>query len=926
MTSHQENWLRMISLRHGLTQWDTNSRVRPTRTRYDRAIPCILASIQWMLLFVVVAGVSGCRSFSIPRIDPTGQRIFLPDPYRVGLSDALTHTDRNGLPQKHGFLPESSFPAPPAPPPCIDGSPTKPVGCGLLDHHKDRGECGQLLLTPTTIVAPVGGEVVLLAGICGEDGHLVTKEPIEWMLSPESVGTFIEVGDDAKGKPLREWHAKPKVQKLDVDYAKGRTSAIESVITRGSARTSDDLPLKKGQTWISISSPAEGTSRVTALAPDSQVWDQRRQTATIYWVDAQWKFPEPVTTLTGQSALLSTQVFQSEGFVGAKGWRVLYRSLNPEIAKFLPSGSEIAEVTVDENGRANVELQNITNANGTAIVAIEVIRPQQERMAAITLARGQAIVTWSSPRILVQAGGPEFASPGQRLTYGASLINDGDLPAENAVLQIAAPAGMNIVDATPKPTSLAPNSAVWQFGQLQAREARNVSIQVEANSPVDGRIQFSGAATSSIQPGQGIQTQDSKAVDVRIAAPSLQLRMEPAQQTRDVEIGREVLFNISVVNTGNTSLNNLRLQITSDQGLQESRSNDNNVLQVIPFLGAGEKRDLSVSYIVRREGELKAELVASSNDVRIAQTSAFVQGVQAVQRAPGLSIELIPENGQPQVDANGERLVAAVITNTGQTQLTGVRVSIDFDPAVDAVSATNDGQFNPQNRSLTWDVPTALNPGDQVANIKILFRAANDPNRRANQAQIRAIVMATQNVNARNALVLGLGGSSVLPNNAPVLPNNNGSVMPNNNGPVMPNNNGSVLPNNQGGTGNEPLSLELVAPSSPLFVNQDSTMTLVVRNNQNKEDRNLVVSVEVPSGVLLRSLTQVGPNYGGTFDTSTRINSAPVQFVRAGETVSWQLVIRPQQAYNSIPIRVLVTSSDVPTGIQRQQNFPVSTN
>ncbi len=211
-----------------------------------------------------------------------------------------------------------------------------------------------MLLTPTTIVAPVGGEVVLLAGICGEDGYLVTKEPIEWMLSPESVGTFLEVGDDAKGKTLRQWHAKPKVEKLDVDFAKGRTSSQATTITRGSARPNDDLKLKKGQTWISLSSPVEGTSRVTALAPDSEIWDKRRQTAIIYWVDAQWRFPDPQSVMNGQPATLRTQVFQSEGFVGAEGWKVRYRSLNPELARFLPSNADVAEVTVDASGNGTV--------------------------------------------------------------------------------------------------------------------------------------------------------------------------------------------------------------------------------------------------------------------------------------------------------------------------------------------------------------------------------------------------------------------------------------------------------------------------------------------------------------------------------------------------------------------------------------------
>src|SRR5690606_32557461 len=126
-------------------------------------------------------------------------------------------------------------------------------------------------LTPMRVVAPVGGEVVLLAGICGPDGYFVKRQPLEWMLSPDSVGTFIEVGDDAPGKLISalQLHSGPAVEKLDVDFARGRTSNKATLITRGSPECTDDIQLREGQTWLSLSSPSEGVSRVTVLAPES---------------------------------------------------------------------------------------------------------------------------------------------------------------------------------------------------------------------------------------------------------------------------------------------------------------------------------------------------------------------------------------------------------------------------------------------------------------------------------------------------------------------------------------------------------------------------------------------------------------------------------------------------------------------------------
>ena len=86
---------------------------------------------------------------------------------------------------------------------CKDGPPAVLFGreCtqpGPLKLPK-RGQRGCILLTPQKIVAPVGGEVILLSGICGTDGYLQMGEPLEWMLTPDSVGTFIQVGDDDPG-------------------------------------------------------------------------------------------------------------------------------------------------------------------------------------------------------------------------------------------------------------------------------------------------------------------------------------------------------------------------------------------------------------------------------------------------------------------------------------------------------------------------------------------------------------------------------------------------------------------------------------------------------------------------------------------------------------------------------------------------------
>jgi len=95
--------------------------------------------------------VFGCANCRFPQIDPSGERLFVDGP--AG--------------------PEADFRSMPDP----NKAPTR-VG---------------LSLCPRASVAPIGSEVVLIAGVKGPDEYLRTNERIEWMLDPASVGQFIDL-------------------------------------------------------------------------------------------------------------------------------------------------------------------------------------------------------------------------------------------------------------------------------------------------------------------------------------------------------------------------------------------------------------------------------------------------------------------------------------------------------------------------------------------------------------------------------------------------------------------------------------------------------------------------------------------------------------------------------------------------------------
>ncbi len=865
---------------------------------------CIAAgarrSVCAFLIVVLSIGLIGCRTLGLPAIDPSGQRIFLPSPNR-------TEINRDILPGNDGLIPNPAFPTPVSPPPCIQGTTApnvQPVGTGLLAKH-DRGNCGQLMMTPTKIVAPVGGEVLLLAGICGEDGYFVTKEPIEWMLTPESVGTFIEVGDDAKGKALRSWHAKPKVEKLDVDFAKGRTSSIESAITRGTANPKDDLPLRKGQTWITLSSPVEGVSRVTALAPDSELWDKRRQTAVIYWLDAQWAFPSPAMADSGQPVTLSTTVTRSrDAAVAAEDWVVKYRILNPEVARFLPSGAEVAEARVGKDSRASVQVQQVSNLPGTAIIAIEVERPADatDNMPALPLGRGQTTVTWSSAQLLLQPSGPATVTPGEIASYSVQLGNTGDVQATNVVLQANIPAGAEVVDVVPPPDSRTDRAIQWNIGTIPAQQQFVGNVQLRMLGPGASVISFQAVGSSGSQTAPTLNIE--KSIRTELIQPSMRLRIAPENNATTVEVGQRVKFLIDVENNGTKTLENIILDLTSSPGLQEVESGSTTLSKPIGHLGPQQRNTFGIVFNVTQAGDLVAEvkgrLGSSPTQAVLAQNSAAIRAVQPVPKRPGLTIKISPKDNRTRVAANGRFVVVTEVQNTGEVPLSDVQIALQYSQELSVVGAPSASDV-PSQRKLLWRFPS-LQPavgGGLPGSITVEAEFLAD--RFGGQGIIEASVVTTEQVAASDRLAITVDTAN------PVLPPDAGGP---GTPPVLPGN--PVLP---GRAGNWKLQIREL--TEPAVVGQDARYEIAVLNDQNLIDQNLVLEIRVSDEAEITKVAAVGTALDNRFIDARHVRSDPVREVRAGETVRWNLSVRPR-----IPGRMTVQATIASAG----QPTPQSTN
>ena len=830
------------------------------------------------------------------------------------------------LDQFHRGISTPAFTEPTAPPPCVD--PTAPgvlPPCGksidasgpcgdecrigppavLLgdECHKKMRDClhlpskgtrGCILLSPQRIVAPVGGEVILMSGICGTDGYLAMGEPLEWMLTPESVGTFIEVGNDAPGALHRLANIE-KADKISPSFARGVTSTKKALITRGNLNPNDDVPLEKGQTWLSISSPTEGTSRVTVLAPESDCWDQRKATATIYWIDARWQFPSPTPVLAGTPVTLSTRVTRAEGTVPARGWTVRYETLNPELGLFASSGSSVVEAKVDDSGNATVELvptrgPNGSFTSGTAMIAMQVIRPGGDRdnMPDLTLGNGQAFVTWSAPQLAIRVGAPAVATFDTPVEVVANVQNPGDQPANNVRVSIALPPGARVTQADSFAV-VTPSNVTWEIGTIPPRTQLDLFMTVAAQSSI--RLPFQARGDGSLY------AEDTVAIDV--FRPSLAIQVRPASN-EPTQVGDPVTFNIDVVNTGDRPLSGVALRAVGDSGMTHTQTGSRVVGQAKTDgpLQPGQTWTSAATFVPLDSGRRCISVEATADGGQRASGESCATVINRVVPVPAVTAQI---TGREVVETGAERLFRYRVVNTGQVPLRDVRIVVTFEPPMQLVRATEGkdtsriGQYQ-----LEWRVPL-MQPGPDATST-VLLEGAFMPIQPSPNSRMILTVSSAEGARAEDTFAFQVVAAP--------------TVTP---PPVA---GGSAA----GGAATAPvgaLAISLLDRDDPVRVGQPMRYALSIRNNSADFDGNVGVRFRLPAGVeVVRVSQRTAPGQAGIRRDGDMVYLDDIRDMRPGESVDYDIELRSSLPQD-VEIVVEAVSRLMPVAVKASQQTRV---
>jgi len=624
-------------------------------------------------LLLYGAAITGCANLTMPRIDPTGEQIFLPQ------APAATPLYRE---QPGSQLPSDDV---------------------------------AVTLSPHLTVAPVGSEVVLLAGVCGPDGYLRTNRRLEWSLASGGVGHFVAVGGMGPVDLLLGDFNLPR--KIDNTFAVGITSRSYLRLNQGTATTDDDTCLQRGQGWITVSSPVEGTSHVTVCAPEVYTWDARTRSATIHWVDAEWRFPPPAINPAGTTHSLTTSVVRHTDQSPCVGWLVRYEILDGPPAGFSPNGAAAIEVATNAAGQAGVELFQKQSTPGTNQIAVQVIRPAGlggPNGKRLVVGQGTTLKTWTAPALAVRKSGPSTASVGSTATYRIEVSNPGDLPAENVLVTDQLPDKLSYLDSQPA-AQASGKTLRWQLGQLAAGQTSTIELNCRAAEPgsvtncadavAAGGLKASDCATTTVI---------SATVEVKIAVP------------RQATVGDDATFTISITNRGQLPTGKLLIKDRFGEGLEHAAA-VSPIERDLGTLAAGETQQIKVTFRVAKAGRLchtveihgAHGVLASAEGCVTAVAPAAGAGAVPPAAEPSDLLPGAPPTAQPSiaVTKTGPAELAAGqtarftidITNTGAQALTDLKVDDAYDAALYPDKATEGNRF--EDNHLVWAIER-LEPGE----------------------------------------------------------------------------------------------------------------------------------------------------------------------------------------------------------------------
>lgn len=351
---------------------------------------------------------------------------------------------------------------------------------------------------------------VLIVRVLDANGNPVSDALVEWILNtwPDGVGDIIETDDPGH----KDVPAAPQI-KVNNKFAKTFTNSADSVPPqlRGMGKDGKDIEIRKGETWITITSTREGDTDVTAFAPaiprDGD--DPHKIFGVKHWLDLDWTFPNDQPDYDWENS-----INYCEGGVNEYTFVTTLRKVsNPNASvpgvvvrySILPGGPDaiwkddgsvtiisekVAEATSDEIGEAKAAIELRTLERGENRILVEILpvalkrhgdihEPDPDKVAGECNFRGEATKKWTGPELRIIKEGAASICLLTDESYTIKVENVGDGTATDiTVTDTFITDCLQFVSADNGGT---PGNGVitWNIGDLEAGKSKTVGVTLQ---------------------------------------------------------------------------------------------------------------------------------------------------------------------------------------------------------------------------------------------------------------------------------------------------------------------------------------------------------------------------------------------------------------------------------------------------------------
>jgi hypothetical protein len=330
--------------------------------------------------------------------------------------------------------------------------------------------------------------------------------------------------------------------------------------------------------------------------------------------------------------------------------------------------------------------------------------PARPAAAAGSGAFGGVLLTRQSPNLRVETIGPRRIAVGKVSSYEISMINSGEVPAEELVVTIDLPAwadvqGSEATQGAAQSTTAAAagRQLLWKVGRLEAKGRQQLLVRIipRESRPFDLAVKWDYRQT----PTQAM---------IEVQEPKLAVTMEGP---REILYGKKEVYRIKVANTGTGDAENVLLRLWPIGSTAAAAAS-----QALGNLAPGEQRTIEAELTARQAGNLtmKIETVCDGN-VRAELAEPVLVRRAALQiQAAGPKFQYVGTTG----------VYRARITNPGTAAAQHIVVQAALPPDIKCQSAGDGGLID--GSAVRWKLDTLAPGSEKTLELKCLLGRAGD--------------------------------------------------------------------------------------------------------------------------------------------------------------------------------------------------------